>query len=110
VIPRLNRPLVDRYRVEVDAERDLVLSVHAFFADEAYQTVDAIELQLDGPVDEGLFEFREPPDATVLASGAGLERLMANAVRRRANGSSSPLSGDDRVSHAPDRALHHSQV
>jgi hypothetical protein len=55
-------PHADRYRVEVDAERGLVLSVHAFFAAEAYQTIDAIDLQIDGPVDERLFEFRKPPD------------------------------------------------
>jgi hypothetical protein len=54
----------DRYRVEVDAQRGLILSVHAIFANEAFQTIDAIDLQVDGTVDEQLFEFEGPPDTT----------------------------------------------
>jgi outer membrane lipoprotein-sorting protein len=57
----------DRYRLEVDAEHGIILSVHAFFADQAYQTIDVIELQFDGPVNDELFAFPERPASQTAA-------------------------------------------
>jgi outer membrane lipoprotein-sorting protein len=57
----------DRYRVEVDAEYGIILSVHTFFAGRAYQTIDMVELELDGPLDAELFEFDEPPPSQTAA-------------------------------------------
>jgi hypothetical protein len=66
--PEVSGPTViganaDRYRVEVDAETGLVLSVHAFIAVHAYQTIDVIDLDNDCPLNLELFEFQEPPGA-----------------------------------------------
>ena len=51
----------DRYGFEVEAERGLVLSVHALFAEQPAQTTDVTDLQLDGRLNVDLFEFHEPP-------------------------------------------------
>jgi hypothetical protein len=51
----------DSYRVEVDAATGWVLSVHAFIAEQPYQTIDVIDLDNDGPLNPKLFEFQEPP-------------------------------------------------
>lgn len=66
-VPRVIGVHADRYRVEVDAEHGFVLSVHALFAGRAYQTIDVIELQLDGPVNDELFEFHVPPASQTAA-------------------------------------------
>ena len=47
----------DRCRVEVDAERGHVLSHQCFFRGAPYETIDVIDLQLDGPLDMNLFAF-----------------------------------------------------
>lgn len=60
-VPRAIGVHADRYKVEVDAEHGIILSVHALFADQKYHTIDVIELQLNGPVNDELFEFHLPP-------------------------------------------------
>jgi hypothetical protein len=50
----------DSYRLEVDAERGIILASHAFFDGQPFQVIEALEMTLDGPLDEGLFKF-EPP-------------------------------------------------
>ncbi len=60
-VPRMIGVHADRYRVEVDAEHGIILSVQALFADQTYQTIDVIELKLDGPVNDELFDFNVPP-------------------------------------------------
>ncbi len=60
-VPRVIGAHADRYRVEVDAECGIILSVHALVADRAFQTIDVIELQIDGTVDDETFEFHLPP-------------------------------------------------
>lgn len=50
----------DRYRLELDAERGLVLAAHAFTGDEAFQIVEALELEVDEAVAEDAFVFRAP--------------------------------------------------
>ncbi len=67
LVPRVIGVHADRYTLEVDAEHGIILSVHAFFADQAYHTIDAIELQFDGPVHDELFEFHEPPASQTTA-------------------------------------------
>lgn len=66
-VPRVIGVRADRYRVEVDVEHGIILSVHARFADRTYQTIDVIELQLDGPVNDELFEFHVPPASQTAA-------------------------------------------
>ncbi len=66
-LPRAIGVNADRYRLEVDAQHGFVLSVHAFLSEQAYQTIDVIELQVDGPVNTELFEFREPPASQTAA-------------------------------------------
>lgn len=62
-VPRVIGVHADRYRVEVDAEHGIILSVHSLFSDQTYQTIDVIELSLDGPINDELFEFHEPPES-----------------------------------------------
>ena len=57
----------DRYRVELDAATGLVLGVHAFFAELRYQTIDVIDLDLDGALDPNLFVFHEPLNVEFVA-------------------------------------------
>lgn len=50
----------DSYRLEVDAERGIILASHAFFDGQPFQVIETLNMTLDGKLDEGLFKF-EPP-------------------------------------------------
>jgi hypothetical protein len=52
----------DSYRLDIDAERGIVLASHAFFQGEPFQVIEALEIVLDEPLDKGLFEFQSPED------------------------------------------------
>lgn len=50
----------ERYRLEFDSERGIVLAVHAFAEGEPFHVIEALELTVDGPLDPQLFEFQAP--------------------------------------------------
>jgi outer membrane lipoprotein-sorting protein len=52
----------DSYRLEVDAERGIILASHAFCQREPFQVIEAQEITLDAPLDKALFEFEPPED------------------------------------------------
>lgn len=62
VLPPVLGAHADRYRVEVDADRGLILSVHAYLGDKPFQTIDTIELELDEAISPELFELHAPED------------------------------------------------
>jgi hypothetical protein len=67
----------DRYRLEVDAERGLVLASQAFTDDVPFTEVSALELTLDEPLDPALFEFL-PPEGEEVRSPRALHHVRHN--------------------------------
>jgi hypothetical protein len=55
----------DCYRLEIDAERGLILASQAFVDDAPFSEVTALELRLDEPIDPALFEFAPPKGEVV---------------------------------------------
>ncbi len=45
----------DRYRLEVDTEYGLILSVHAYLDDGVFQTIDALDVHINEDIDPSLF-------------------------------------------------------
>lgn len=50
----------DRFRLEFDADRGIVLAGQAFATGELFRTIEAVEVEIDGDFDGGLFVFRPP--------------------------------------------------
>jgi hypothetical protein len=50
----------DSYRLEIDAERGVVLASHAFFGGKPFQVIEALEVALDESLDDELFKFQPP--------------------------------------------------
>jgi len=59
----------DRYRLEVDAERGLVLAAHAFADGEPFQVVEAVEFEVDRDIDADMFVFRPPEGEEIRRPG-----------------------------------------
>jgi hypothetical protein len=59
----------DRYRLEVDAERGLVLAAQAFAGGEPFRVVEALELEVDEAIDEDVFVFRAPEGEEIRRPG-----------------------------------------
>ncbi len=64
----------DRFRLEFDAERGIVLASHAFTDGEPFSTIEAVEVAYDEQLDESLFEFVAPPGEQVQSAG-GVHRI-----------------------------------
>jgi hypothetical protein len=67
----------DRYRLEIDAERGLILASQAFTEDVPFAEVSALELVLDEPLDPALFEF-SPPEGEEVRSPLDRHHTMRN--------------------------------
>jgi hypothetical protein len=50
----------DRFRLEFDADRGIVLAGQAFATGELFRTIEAVEVEIDGDFDWDLFVFRPP--------------------------------------------------
>jgi hypothetical protein len=50
----------DRYHLEIDAERGLVLCVQAVTAGQPFSVVETLEIAIDEQLDPSLFEFKPP--------------------------------------------------
>ncbi len=55
----------ERYRLEVDAERGVLLSVEAIREGLPFARTEAVEIAFDVPLEDDLFVFRPPPDEQV---------------------------------------------
>jgi outer membrane lipoprotein-sorting protein len=69
----------DRYRLEVDAERGIVLAAHAFAGNEPFQVIEATEVEFDAALDDGLFVFVAPEGEEIRAAGAQTRELLRHA-------------------------------
>jgi hypothetical protein len=67
----------DRYRLEVDAERGMVLASQALFEDAPFSEITALELTLDEPLDPVLFEF-SPPEGEEVRAPLEIRHLKQN--------------------------------
>lgn len=47
----------DRYQLDIDAERGLILAVRVFVGREPFQIIEAVKIVIDEPIDEALFDF-----------------------------------------------------
>jgi hypothetical protein len=70
----------DRYRLELDAERGLVLSAQAFAGGEPFQVVEALEFEVDQEVDDDLFVFHAPPGEAIQRPGVRGELLRHASI------------------------------
>jgi len=60
----------ERYRLEFDAERGIVLAAHAFTGDQPFNKLEALEVVFDEPLPESLFEFEPPPGEELRPAGS----------------------------------------
>jgi len=67
----------ERYRLELDAERGLVLAAQAFIDGAPFTEVKALELTVDEPLDPALFEFA-PPEGEEVRSPLDLRHVKSN--------------------------------
>jgi hypothetical protein len=78
----------ERYQLEVDAERGVVLAATGFFEGEPFHEIEAMEIAFDEPIDPERFVFVPPPGERVHAVGdRGLhhERVPLVQAQQRAS-------------------------
>jgi hypothetical protein len=68
----------DRYLLEIDAERGIVLAAHAFADGEPFQVVEAIEVEFDAALDDALFVFAPPEGEEIRVAGVHARELLAH--------------------------------
>jgi hypothetical protein len=73
-------PGADRYRLELDAERGVVLAAHAFANDEPFQIIEALAVELDEQIDSGLFRFEAPEGEEIRRAGGRGPTLMHASI------------------------------
>jgi hypothetical protein len=59
----------DRYRLEFDAERGMILAARAFRDGEPFEAIETLEIAFDEPLEDALFEFRPPEGEEVRSAG-----------------------------------------
>jgi outer membrane lipoprotein-sorting protein len=65
----------ERYRLEIDAERGIILASQSFTGNAPFIEVEALELKLDEPIDQARFEF-VPPEGEEVRSSLDLGHSM----------------------------------
>jgi hypothetical protein len=76
----------DRYRMEVDAQRGVLLEVIALRDGEPFQKITTVEIEFDLEIPEERFRFQPPAGEEIQPMrGAPLERLTIRDAQRRAS-------------------------
>ena len=70
----------DHYRLELDAERGLVLAAQAFAAGEPFKSIEVVELDLDHAIDDDVFVFHAPAGEEIRAPGPPRQLLRHISV------------------------------
>lgn len=75
----------DRYRLEVDAQRGVLLEVLALRDGEPFQRITTVEVAFDHSISEERFRFQPPAGEEIQPTrGLALERLSLREAQRRA--------------------------
>jgi hypothetical protein len=72
----------DRYAIEVDAERGVLLAVTAFRDDEPFRQITTLEIIFDEPIPDETFEFEPPAGEAIRAVPP--EQIPLTEAQRRA--------------------------